>query len=322
MKNHRNTVYQWLCAVPEQGVQALSAHLADSVVWQVSAPFQDMHGPAAVLDGYYGALARALPNYMRRDMIFIGGDTKMGHGYWVAALGHYVGNYEQALANTGIAANGKLVFLRYGEFFRLDRDGRIQHAHIQLDLLDLLHQMGRFPLPHLLGTEIMFPAPATGDGVLPNHPERSESSFQVFEKMLNGIIVFDPHTFASRDQDTTWHPKMLWYGPAGIGSNFTYAGFQRDHRIPFLTAFPDRLGGNHFARFGDGDYACCGGWPSMTMTHQGDYLGIAATGRALTLRVMDFYRCAQGRICENWVMLDYVDLFRQMGHDVLRDVPS
>lgn len=56
----------------------------------------------------------------------------------------------------------------------------------------------------------------------------------------------------------------------------------------------------------------------MTMTHRGDYLGFVATNRALTLRVMDFYRCAGGRIAENWVLLDYVDLFRQMGHDILR----
>ena len=35
---------------------------------------------------------------------------------------------------------------------------------------------------------------------------------------------------------------MFWYGPAGIGSNYTYPGFDVDHRIPFLTAFPDRRG--------------------------------------------------------------------------------
>ncbi len=28
---------------------------------------------------------------------------------------------------------------------------------------------------------------------------------------------------------------------------------------------------------------------------------------------MDFYRVAGGQIAENWVMLDYMDLFRQMG---------
>ena len=60
----------------------------------------------------------------------------------------------------------------------------------------------------------------------------------------------------------------------------------------------------------------------MTMTHAGDYLGVAATGKALTLRVMDFYRCdftqaPDGKLAENWVLLDYVDLFAQMGVDLI-----
>jgi predicted ester cyclase len=71
-----------------------------------------------------------------------------------------------------------------------------------------------------------------------------------------------------------------------------------------LRAFPDRKGGNHYCQIGDGDYAAVSGWPSMTMTHQGEYLGMPATGRTLTLRVMDFYRCAGGRIMENWVLLE------------------
>ena len=104
--------------------------------------------------------------------------------------------------------------------------------------------------------------------------------------------------------------------PAGIGSNFTYAGFQKDHRIPFLTGFPDRIGGNHYARFGDGNYVCSGGWPSINATHGGLYLGVAATDRKITQRVMDFWRCADGQIMENWVFIDMPDLFLQMGVDL------
>jgi predicted ester cyclase len=54
----------------------------------------------------------------------------------------------------------------------------------------------------------------------------------------------------------------------------------------------------------------------MTMTFQGDYLGVKADGRPLTLRVMDFYRCTDGKIIENWVMLDYMDLMAQMGKSI------
>lgn len=138
--------------------------------------------------------------------------------------------------------------------------------------------------------------------------------------MLFDLHSFEPGTYVSAGQTGAggyWHPDMLWYGPSGIGGNYTYEGFQRDHRVPFLAAFPDRKGGNHFARFGDGDYVCSGGWPSMTMTHQGPYLGVAPTQRALTLRVMDFWRVQEGSIRENWVLLDLVHLFAQMGLSLL-----
>lgn len=137
--------------------------------------------------------------------------------------------------------------------------------------------------------------------------------------MLGDLHLYDRHTGSSRGQTGTdgyWADDMLWYGPCGIGSNYRWEGFVKDHRAPFLSAFPDRKGGNHYCRIGDGDYAAVSGWPSMTMTHQGPYLGVAPTGRALTLRVMDFYRCAQGRIAENWVLLDYMHLMDQMGVDL------
>lgn len=85
------------------------------------------------------------------------------------------------------------------------------------------------------------------------------------------------------------------------------------HRIPFLTAFPDRVGGNHYARFGDGPYACSSGWPSIHATHKGDYLGVKATGNLITMRVMDWWRAEDGQLIENWVLIDFVDLFSRMG---------
>ena len=41
--------------------------------------------------------------------------------------------------------------------------------------------------------------------------------------------------------DRYWHPKMNWYGPAGIGSMRRISGFRNWHQIPFLKAMPDRV---------------------------------------------------------------------------------
>ena len=51
-----------------------------------------------------------------------------------------------------------------------------------------------------------------------------------------------------------WHPKMNWYGPAGIGTARRIAGFRHWHQIPFLKALPDRrvILSGHGVMFGDG----------------------------------------------------------------------
>lgn len=306
---------RFLRAIAEVGDAALPALFASGVrgdaVWHPFAPLGALTGPDAVMAGLLTPLRAALPGHMRRDDILMGGRSRVSPGHWIAALGHYVGNFERPLF--GVPPSGKLAFLRFGEFYRIEA-GKIAEARLIWDLLDLARQAGIAP-PQQLGIEMLFPAPATHDGVVPGSPERSDASAELVEAMLTDLRAYDPATFDSTGQTGKggyWHQKMLWYGPAGIGSNVTYAGFQRDHRVPFLTAFPDRVGGNHYARFGDGDYVCSSGWPSMTMTHRGPYLGVAPTGLPLTLRVMDFWRCEGGSIRENWVLLDFVDLLTQL----------
>jgi predicted ester cyclase len=313
----RDMLQALAAASPGEHRSLLAAACRPDVRFRVACPVDEVVGVEAYCASWLGPLAHSLPGVMRRDEIVMGGTSRTGSGAWVSTLGHFVGNFSADLL--GVPAHGKLVFLRCGEFYRIE-DGLIAEAVILPDLPDLARQAGHPMLPHELGTEMLFPGPATHDGVLPGHPERSQASVDLVEAMLFNLRHFQPGTFASEGQTGAggyWHRDMLWYGPAGIGSNVTYDGFQRDHRIPFLTAFPDRVGGNHFARFGDGDFVCSGGWPSMTMTHQGPYLGVEPTGLPLTLRVMDFWRCQDGQIRENWVLLDLLDLLRQMGRLVL-----
>lgn len=302
-----------------QSGKDLDGVIAPEAVWDMMAPVDRIEGRDAILAQAVAPVRAALRGAHRRDEIFIGGDNiREDGGYWVASVTHIVGTHHAPL--WGVAPSGHLAFLRVGEFHRLNDQGQIVQSRIIMDLPDLMHQAGRQPFPERLGTEILFPGPATHDGVCPD-PAGGADSLNLVQRMLGDLHVYDPETGASKGQTGeggTWADDMLWYGPGGIGSNFQWDGFVDDHRAAFLHAFPDRKGGNHYCRIGDGNYAAVSGWPSMTMTHQGDYLGLPATGRALTLRVMDFYRCAGGRIAENWVLLDYVDLARQMGHDILR----
>ncbi|GIT92295.1 polyketide cyclase [Jannaschia pagri] len=320
MIDHRHTTRAGLNALltaPDPQDVALGL-LAEDAVWDMMAPVDRVTGRDAILESVIRPLRAALAFPHRRDEIVIGGLNRRDEGgYWVACVSHVVGTHVAPL--WGVAPSGKLAFLRVGEFHRLSDTGQITQSRILIDLPNLMIQAGRQPFTQGLGTEMLFPGPATHDGVCPGS-DGGKTSLDLVERMLGALHVYDPETGHSAQQtgeDGTWADDMLWYGPAGIGSNYRWDGFMADHRTPFLKAFPDRKGGNHYCRIGDGPYAAVSGWPSMTMTHRGPYLGVQPTGRALTLRVMDFYRCADGRIAENWVLLDYVDLFRQMGHDIL-----
>ena len=83
---------------------------------------------------------------------------------------------------------------------------------------------------------------------------------------------------------------------------------------------PDR--GSHdnqldFHFFGEGEYVAVTGWPNMkqTITH-GGWLGIAPSGQEVSLRSLDFWRMDGGLIRENWVLVDLLDLYHQVGIDV------
>lgn len=45
-------------------------------------------------------------------------------------------------------------------------------------------------------------------------------------------------------------------------------------------------------------------------------MGIAATGKRVTIRYMDFWKVVDGKILDNWAMVDFPDVLRQFGRDV------
>jgi hypothetical protein len=137
-----------------------------------------------------------------------------------------------------------------------------------------MRQVGFQLLPGFGGEQGLVPGPATKDGVLltPQDAEETQESLALVEAMLHGLIRYDRRSIGSMGQVNFWHPEMLWCGPCGIGTTRGLKGFEDYHQIPFLRAFPDRKGGHHKARLGDGAYAASTGWPSLWASHRGEYL--------------------------------------------------
>jgi steroid delta-isomerase-like uncharacterized protein len=48
-------------------------------------------------------------------------------------------------------------------------------------------------------------------------------------------------------------------------------------------------------------------------THHGEFLGVPATGRSITIQSVDVFRLADGKIAEQWVLMDALSLMQQIG---------
>lgn len=51
----------------------------------------------------------------------------------------------------------------------------------------------------------------------------------------------------------------------------------------------------------------------MTGTHQGDFFGVPATGRRVSIESMDMSRVRGGRFCEHWGAADMAAMMAQLG---------
>jgi predicted ester cyclase len=281
-----------------------------------SHPVNQLHGLDAVDAQLWQPLKQAFPDLVRCDDILMAGHWQDSD--WISATGYYHGTFARDWL--GIPAHQSWAYLRFGEFYRI-QDGMIHDAYVILDFIDLMRQVGVNPLPQARGIEGLCPGPALKDGILLDTmpPDQSAASLKLVESMIfDGMWGFDGVDHATMNMDRFFHNRdLMWYGPAGIGTTRGIDGFMRYHEIPWNEAFPDFRGGNHVARFGDGDYICSTGWPSINGTHTGrELFGIPATGRKITIRVMDWWRREEQLLTENWIFIDIPELLMQLEYDL------
>lgn len=298
---------------------ALEQVLAPDAICRFAHPLRDMVGPGALYQTAYAPLFAAIPDLERRDFIVIGGKTEHGDN-WVGCGGNYVGTFLAPWLD--IPPTGHLVHMRFHEFYRIS-GGKVVEIQALWDIPEVMMQAGAWPMAPSLGREWHIPGPATNDGIVagPWDATRSQTSCDHIVDMLNHMKRHPSQGGAEvMEMDRFWHPRMNWYGPAGIGTGRGIEGFRNWHQIPFLAGMPDRgqyVDDITYHFFGDADYAAVTGWPDMiqTVTHDG-WMGIAPSGKRITMCSLDFWRIENGLIRENWVMVDLLDAYRQLGVDV------
>ncbi|MEO0401632.1 MAG: ester cyclase [Pseudomonadota bacterium] len=300
--------------------QILHAICAPDVVFQLAFPFETIVGVDAYVDTVYGPLTVALPDIERRDLIVMAGPTPQGND-WIGCGGYYAGTFRAPWLD--IPPTGHIAHMRFHEFYKV-ADGKIVEMQALWDIPEMMMQAGVWPMVPSLGREWHVPGPATSDGVVPG-PYDSVSGQATCQHIIDMLTYMKRHPSMGgpevMEMDRFWHPRMMWYGPSGIGSGRGIAGFRDWHQIPFLNAMPDR--GRYvdeitYHFFGDRAYAAVTGWPNMyqTMTH-GGWLGLPPTDKKIVMRSLDFWRLENGLIRENWVMVDMLHMYDQLGVDVL-----
>lgn len=279
-------------------------------------PFGDLMGPDALWSTCIEPLHAAMPDLERRDMIVLAGTTPEGRD-WIGCMGNYMGTFIAPFM--GIPPTGHLAHMRYHEFYQL-KDGKITSMQAIWDMPELMMQTSAWPMAPQLGKFLCTPAPMSGDGL--NVSGDGQVTMDHVMGMLTALCKYpsDPDP-GVMELDEFWHPRFNWYGPAGIGTMRGISGFRNWHQIPFLRGMPDRkldaMGDLMSEWFGQGEYVCETGWPNMRLTLSDDgWMGIAPAGKEVLLRSLDFWRMENGLIRENWVLVDLLDLYAQVGVDV------
>ena len=135
-------------------------------------PFNELDGADAVAEAVWKPLLTAFTPMQRRQDIFMAGTNNIDGTEWVTSMGKFMGLFDDDWL--GIPATGKITFLPYVEFSRID-DGRICESAFFCDIISVMKQAGLTPLPIQTGAEIINPGPRTHDGLMFAVQDEAES---------------------------------------------------------------------------------------------------------------------------------------------------
>jgi hypothetical protein len=162
------------------------------------------------------------------------------------------------------------------------------------------------------------PGPATHDGLLfaDADPAVGAVTLALINRMIGDIN--DKDRFATPEEELArcWHDDMIWWGPDGIGATYTIPRYIEQHQRPFRTELSDRRFNGHLCRLAEGNFGGFFGWPNLTLTPTGNYMGVPGTGRPGDMRVVDIYRRDGDKLAENWIFIDILHFLNMQGLDV------
>lgn len=139
---------------------------------------------------------------------------------------------------------------------------------------------------------------------------KTKETRNVIENMIDGLNdhrIEDIGEFFSKD--------FRWMGNTGCGFKKGLKEFQDNWQRPFQAAFSNKVCIDE-GRLFMGEWAAAFG--RQEAVHSGEFMGIKPTGKKVEIRYMDFWKVTEGRIQDNWVMVDFPYVMAQLGIDVFK----
>ena len=298
-------------------------HTVEDYIWRGYHPFNELSNPTEVSEIFWQPFRHAFKNMQRRMDIFMAGKNEIDgfESVWVVSMGHLMGLFDNEWL--GIKPSRKIALLRYCEFNKVE-NGRITETAMFIDIPHVMMQVGLNPFPPQTAAHLVQPGPITHEGLMFDEQDSAEG-----EKTLAAIdfMVNDIRTWKEQQElplvdelRRSWNEDMIWWGPAGIGATYTIERYAEQHSGPFRAGFKDRIFNGHLCRVAEGKFGGFFGWPNLTLTPSGGFMGMPATGKPGDMRVIDMYRREGDKLTENWIFIDFLHFWHQQGVDILAQI--
>ena len=305
-------------ASPESISKVLKRYTGPDYRWRGYHPFNELYGADAVANRFWTPLRKAIFPIQRRMDIFMAGANQIDdfQSTWVVSMGHLMGLFDAPWL--GIVPTRKMAFLRYCEFNKVE-DGCISETAMFFDIPHLMIQAGLQPFPPQSATHLVQPGPLGHDGLLfePQDPAEGQKTLLSINSMIDDLRQWQEDVSIEEELARSWNKDMIWWGPAGIGATYTIDRYATQHAGPFRAGFTNRKFHGHICKLAEGNFGGFFGWPNLTLTPAGGFMGMPATDRPGDMRVIDIYRREGEKLSENWIFIDLLHFWKQQGLDVL-----
>ena len=149
--------------------------------------------------------------------------------------------------------------------------------------------------------------PEQADLTSTNDLSKTDETLATIDNMVDGLNDHDIDNMGR-----FFSESFRWMGNAGCGFKQGLEEFQENWQGPFQAAFSDKVCIDE-ARITQGEW--CAAFGRQEAVHSGEFMGIAPTGKRVEIRYMDFWKVVDGKITDNWVMVDFPYVMQQLGVD-------